>query len=123
MMSQTDLPLSFWGYALETTAFTLNRVPTKSVERTPYEIWIGKHLRLSFHNVWGCETYVKRLMSDKLTPKSDKCFFVDSPRETKIYYFYNKAEGKMFITCNDVFIEKEFLSKGVSGSKVQLEEI
>ena len=23
MMSVTDLPLSFWGYALETTAFTL----------------------------------------------------------------------------------------------------
>ena len=25
MMSLTDLPLSFWGYALETAAFTLNR--------------------------------------------------------------------------------------------------
>jgi hypothetical protein len=24
MMSQTDLPLSFWGYALETDAFTIN---------------------------------------------------------------------------------------------------
>jgi hypothetical protein len=28
MMRQTDLPLSFWGYALETAVFTLNRVPT-----------------------------------------------------------------------------------------------
>ena len=27
MMSLTDLPLSFWGYALETAAFTLNREP------------------------------------------------------------------------------------------------
>ena len=26
MMSLTDLPLSFWGYALETAAFTLNSV-------------------------------------------------------------------------------------------------
>ena len=26
MMSQSDLPLSFWGYALETAAFTLNTV-------------------------------------------------------------------------------------------------
>jgi hypothetical protein len=83
MMSQTFLPLSFWVYALETVMFTLNRAPTKSVERTPYEIWTGKHLRLSFLNVWGCEVYVKRLMSDKLTPKSDKCFFVGYPRETK----------------------------------------
>ena len=28
MMSLTDLPLSFWGYALETAAFTLNRAPS-----------------------------------------------------------------------------------------------
>jgi hypothetical protein len=62
-------------------------------------------------------------MSDKLTPKSDKCFFVGYPRETKGYYFYNKAEEKVVVTHNDAFMEKEFLSKGVSGSKVQLEEI
>jgi hypothetical protein len=35
MMSLTDLPLSFWGYVLETTAFTPNRDPSKSVETTP----------------------------------------------------------------------------------------
>jgi hypothetical protein len=33
----------------------------------------------------------KCLMSDKLTPKSGKCFFVGYPRETKGYYFYNKS--------------------------------
>jgi hypothetical protein len=82
-MSQTNLPLSFWGYTVEIAAFTLNRVPTKSVERTPYEIWTGKHRRLSFLKVWRCEAYVKCLMSDKLTPKSDKCLFVGYPRENK----------------------------------------
>ena len=41
MMSLTDLPLSFWGYALETAAFTLNRAPSKSVVTTPYELWFG----------------------------------------------------------------------------------
>ena len=30
MMSLTELPLSFWGYALETAAFTLNRAPSKN---------------------------------------------------------------------------------------------
>ena len=38
MMSLTDLPLSFWGYALDTTAFTLNKAPSKSVETTLYEL-------------------------------------------------------------------------------------
>nr|AAO73268.1 putative polyprotein [Oryza sativa Japonica Group] len=53
MMSQTDLPLSFWGYAPETVAFTLNRVPSKSVDKTPYEIWTGKRPSLSFLKIWG----------------------------------------------------------------------
>ena len=68
MMYLTDLPLSFWGYALETAAFTINRAPSKSVEMTPYELWFGKKHNLSFRKVWGCDTYVKRLQPDKLEP-------------------------------------------------------
>jgi hypothetical protein len=100
MMIQTDLVLFFWGYALETVVFILNRVPTKSVEWTPYEIWTGKHPGLSIHKVWRCVAYVKHLISDKLTAKSDKCFFVRYLRETKGYNFYNKAEGKVFVARN-----------------------
>jgi hypothetical protein len=48
---------------------------------------------------------------------------VGYPREIKGYYFYNQAEGKVFVACNGVFLEKEFLSERVSGSTVQLEEI
>ena len=66
MMSLTDLPLSFWGYALETTAFTLKGAPSKSVEMTPYELWFGKKPKLSFLKVWGCDAYVKKLQPDKL---------------------------------------------------------
>src|SRR3989337_1246099 len=61
MMSLIDLPLSFWGYALETAAFTLNRASSKSVEMTPYELWFGKTPKLSFLKVWGCATYVKKV--------------------------------------------------------------
>ena len=53
MMSLIDLPLPFWGYALETVAFTLNRAPSKSVETTAYELWFGKKPKLSFVKVWG----------------------------------------------------------------------
>ncbi|GJR47240.1 retrotransposon protein, putative, ty1-copia subclass [Tanacetum coccineum] len=41
MMSQTTLPKSFWDYALETAACILNMVPTKKVEKTPYEETMG----------------------------------------------------------------------------------
>ena len=65
MMSLTDLPLSFWGYALETATFTLKRAPSKSAETTPYELWFGKKPKLSFLKVWGCDAYVKKFHPDK----------------------------------------------------------
>ena len=123
MMSQVELPISFWGHVLETAAFTINRVPTKSVQKTPYEMWHGRKPSLSFMKIWGCDAYVKKLTSDKLAPKSEKCVFVGYPKETKGYYFYNRYENKVFVARNGTFLEKEFLRKGTSGSKIDLEEI
>ncbi|GJX26620.1 retrotransposon protein, putative, ty1-copia subclass [Tanacetum coccineum] len=42
MMNLTTLPLSFWDYALEFATRILNMVPTKKVDKTPYELWIPK---------------------------------------------------------------------------------
>ena len=66
---------------------------------------------------------MKRQISDKLAQKSDKCLFVEYPKETKGYYFYNASENKLFVARNGVFLEREFIFKGTSGSTVQLEEI
>src|SRR3954463_9412350 len=123
MMSLTDLPLSFWGYALETAAFTLNRAPSKSVETTPYELWFGKKPKLSFLKVWGCEAYVKKLQPDKLEPKAEKCVFIGYPKETVGYTFYHRSEGKVLVAKNGSFLEKEFLAKGVCSRNVELEEV
>ncbi|KAK1614403.1 hypothetical protein QYE76_019920, partial [Lolium multiflorum] len=123
MMSLTDLPLSFWGYALETAAFTLNRAPSKSVETTPYELWFGKKPKLSFLKVWGCDAYVKKLQPDKLEPKAEKCVFIGYPKETIGYTFYHRSEGKIFVAKNGSFLEKEFLTKEVTGRKVELDEV
>ncbi|GKE22470.1 retrotransposon protein, putative, ty1-copia subclass [Tanacetum coccineum] len=51
MMSQTTLPKSFWDYALKSVARILNMVPTKKVEKTPYEVWYGQAPKLSYLKV------------------------------------------------------------------------
>ncbi|KAK8613675.1 hypothetical protein V6N13_101432 [Hibiscus sabdariffa] len=121
MMSHTDLPTSFWGYALETAAFTLNRVPSKSVQKTPHEMWTGRRPNMSFMKIWGCKAYVKHQMSTKLEPKSEKCTFVGYPKETRGYYFYN--ENKVFVARTGVFLEKEFLTNSGKGRNIELEEV
>jgi hypothetical protein len=66
---------------------------------------------------------VKKLQPDKLEPKSEKCVFIGYPKETIGYTFYHRSEGKIFVAKNGTFLEKEFLSKEVSGSKVELDEV
>ncbi|GJR58692.1 zinc finger, CCHC-type containing protein [Tanacetum coccineum] len=100
MMSQTTLPKSFWDYALESVAHILNMVPTKKVDKTPYEVWHGQAPKLSYLKVWGCEALVKRdtlTKPDKLEPRSIKCIFVGYPKETMGYSFYYPPENKIFV--------------------------
>ena len=103
MMFLTDLPLSFWGHALKTAAFTLKRAPSKSVEMTQSKLWFGKKPKLSFLKVWGCDAYVKKFHPDKLEPKSEKCVFIEYPKEIVGYTFYHRSEGKIFVAKIDPF--------------------
>ena len=66
---------------------------------------------------------MKKFQPDKLKPKSEKCVFIEYPKLTIGYTFYHRSEGKLFIAKNGSFLEKEFLSKEVSGRKVELDKI
>ena len=83
----------------------------------------GLPRKLSFLKVWGYDAYVKMLQPDKLEPKSEKCVFIGCPKETVGYTSYSRSEGKTFVAKNGSFLEKEFLSKEVSGRKVELDEV
>jgi hypothetical protein len=96
---------------LETNAFIINMAPSKSVETTPYELWLGKKPTLLFPKIWGCEAYQKKLQPDKLKSKAKKCVFVGYPRETIGYTFYHLAKGKTFVAKARTFLEKEFFAK------------
>ncbi|GKE08446.1 retrotransposon protein, putative, ty1-copia subclass [Tanacetum coccineum] len=93
MMNFTTLPLSFWDYALESATRIFNMVPTKKVDKTPYELWNGKVPNLS---------YLK---------------------ETMGYYFYFPPENKIVVARYAKFFEKFFFSQKVSGRAGELEEI
>ena len=53
----------------------------------------------------------------------EKCVFIGYPKETVGYTFYHRSEGKIFVAKNGSFLKKEFLSKEVSGRKVELDEV
>nr|GEY06917.1 hypothetical protein [Tanacetum cinerariifolium] len=79
--------------ALESAEHILYMVPTKKVDKTPYELWYGKVPNLS---------YLK---------------------ETMGYYFYFTPENKIVFTRYAELFDKNLLSLEVSGRAGELEEI
>ncbi|RVW41067.1 Retrovirus-related Pol polyprotein from transposon TNT 1-94 [Vitis vinifera] len=78
MLSNSSLPEFLWGEALRTVAYILNQVPSKSMPKTPYELWSGKKPNLHHFHVWGCKTEVRPYNPQlkKLDPKTISGFFV-----------------------------------------------
>nr|GEX85783.1 retrotransposon protein, putative, Ty1-copia subclass [Tanacetum cinerariifolium] len=122
MFNLTTLPLSFCDYALESAVCILNMVPTKKVDKTPYEIWHGKAPNLSYLKVWCCEAYVKRDSANKLHQRSVKCIFVGYPKKTMGYYFYFPPENKVIVVRYGNFLERDLISQKFSGRDNDLED-
>ena len=48
------LPYLLWIYALKTTMYMLNQVPSKTVPKTPLELWTVRRPSLRHIRIWGC---------------------------------------------------------------------
>ena len=85
MMSCTNLPIFLWGEALKTANYILNRTPTKSINRIPYEVWNGRKPSIKHLRVWGCKAEAKPYnpVEKKLDPKTISGYFVGYLKEQR----------------------------------------
>ena len=120
MMSYSTLPISFWGYALNTTIYLLNLVPSKSFAKTPMELWSGCKPSMRYLHIWGCPAHVLKGKPDKLEPKSKVCLLVGYPKETRGYLFYSHKDNKVFVSKNAKFLENDYMNNFTPRSKVVL---
>lgn len=78
MLSYSGLSQGFWGEAMLTACYLLNRVPNKRNKVTPYELWTKKKPNLNYLRIWGCRAVV-RLPDPKLKTLGERgieCIFV-----------------------------------------------
>ncbi|GJX03006.1 retrotransposon protein, putative, ty1-copia subclass [Tanacetum coccineum] len=70
MMNLITLLLSFWDYALESAARILNMVPTKNVNKTPYESWYAEFFekKLLYQEVSGRAGELKEIQNEDTPP-------------------------------------------------------
>ena len=76
---------------------------------TLYEAWSGRKPGVAHLKVFGCIAYahVPDEKRRKLDHKSVKCIFIGYCEETKTYRMYNAEPGKMLVSHDMFFDEKE----------------
>ncbi|KAM1132607.1 hypothetical protein ACFX19_047680 [Malus domestica] len=73
--------------------YILNRVPTKAVLKTPYELWTGRKSSLNHLHAWGCaaEARMYNPMEKKLDSRTFTCYLVGFPERSKRFRFYTPS--------------------------------
>ena len=103
--------------------YILNVVPSKSVPKTPLEMWSSRQVSLRHFRIWGCPAHLLKSKTTKLEPRSQVCLFVGYPKETRGGFFYSPEENKVFVSTNATFLEEDYMREFKPRSKVVLEEL
>jgi transposase InsO family protein len=108
MMKAKGVPGRFWGEAMSTAVFLLNRSPTKSLDnQTPYEAWYGQRPAVHFLRTFGCVGHVKITKPGlkKLDDRSAPMVLLGYEQGSKAYRLYDPVSERVHVSRDVVFDE------------------
>lgn len=112
MLFDAKLPTKFWGEAVVTAAYLVNRIPRRECNKSPEELWSGKKPDLSNLRIFGCKAmiHIPSVKRNKFDPTSKTCTFIGYCTTTKGYRFYDQQSNKICISRDVKFFEDSFLN-------------
>jgi len=108
MLKSMQVPSDFWGEAVCTAVYVLNRSPTRSLANmTPFEAWHGKKPNVNHLKTFGCVAHVKLVGPglNKLSNRSKKMVFIGYESGTKGYIFFDPATNRLVVSRDAIFDE------------------
>lgn len=109
MLKAKGLPGMFWGEAVTTAVYLLNRSSSKSIGgKTPYELWNGSPPAVHHLRTFGCLAHVKTTTPNvkKLDDRSKPMIFVGYEPGSKAYRCYDPASRRVHISRDVAFDEE-----------------
>ena len=108
LLKVKDMPQIFWGEAVSTAVFILNRSPTHSVDgMSPFEAWHGRRPNVHFMRTFGYVAHVKVVKpgAKKLDDRSKPMVFLGYQQGSKGYRVYDPIDKRVHVTRDVVFDE------------------
>ncbi|MBW0566654.1 hypothetical protein O181_106369 [Austropuccinia psidii MF-1] len=107
LLLDSKLDHSWWGEALSTAAYLLNRTPVVLIGfKIPFSLFFGKAPKTDNLHPFGCLVYIninKANLTSKLSPRSNKGFFLGYDKGHKNYKVFNMVTIKLQITHDCIF--------------------
>ncbi|KAL0455815.1 UNVERIFIED_CONTAM: Retrovirus-related Pol polyprotein from transposon TNT 1-94 [Sesamum latifolium] len=122
MMASSKFHKSLWIEALKMAVYILNRVPTKAVSKTPFELFKGWKSSLRHVRIWGCpsEVRVYNPQEKKLDPRTISGYFVGYAERSKGYKFYCPSNSTRIVESrNAKFLEDDLISGSDKGLSIR----
>ncbi|KAK4385685.1 hypothetical protein Sango_2692500 [Sesamum angolense] len=122
MMTSSKLPKFLWVEALKTTVYILNRVPTKAISKTPFELFKDWKSSLSRVRIWGCpsEVRVYNPQDKKLDLMTISGYFVGYTERSNGYRFYCPSNNTRIVESrNAKFLEDDLISGSDKGLSIR----
>ena len=125
MTSVSNLPPNMWSEALKTAVYILNRVPSKSVPKTPFELWNGWKPSLNHVHIWGCQVEVRvyNPHERKLDPRTVSGFFIGYAEKSKGYRFYCPSHTHKVVEARNARFLEDYNTDESRSHKVVIEEV
>ncbi|KAK2437282.1 putative mitochondrial protein [Trifolium repens] len=108
MLKEKKLPHSFWGEAVTTACYVLNKCPTKRLDKVPEAIWTGSTPSVQHLRVFGslCYKHIPDQRRRKLDDKSEVLILVGY-HTAGSYKLYNPLTQKISASRDVTVNEKE----------------
>ena len=120
MLSNKNIPKTFWPEAMNWTIYVLNRCPTLAVKDvTPGEAWSGVKPSIDHFRVFGCiaHVYVPEERKTKLDNRSITCVLLGVSEESKGYKLFDPVAKRVVVSINVIFEEEKQWDWDVSYEK------
>lgn len=106
MLLDADVAPSFWGEAMHHANFTQNILPSRSVDKTPHELWHGRIPINSYLRRFGakCYVHVPDVNRTKSDPKADDGIFMGFDMHSKAYRVYVPSKHRIVISRDVRFL-------------------
>ena len=120
LLISSGLPQNLWGEVVLTANYILNKIPLKSKNVTPYELWKGRKPSYKYLKVWGCLAKVEVPLPKQVTirPKTVDCIFIGYALNSSAYRFLiHRSEvpdmtvGTTIESRNAIFFESVYPCK------------